>query len=73
MIKQFNPEKKVKIKETEAMDLIREISCLNHNIKCLFDELKEDAGNPIKSVSENKLKSLRVSINKLKIELDKHI
>ncbi len=73
MIKQFNSEKKIKLEEIEVMNLVREISYLNHNIKCLFEELNEEAGKPTKSVSETNLKSIRISINKLKIELDKHI
>lgn len=73
MIKQFNSEKKIKLEEIEVMNLLREISCVNHNVKCLFEELNKETGNPIKSVSESKLKSIRISINKLKIELDKHI
>lgn len=71
MITLLNQDEKITINEKETIELVMEISSLNTSINSLLNELKESRGKTESEISIKNIRSLRTSVNKLKLELDK--
>lgn len=74
MIKQLlKNEEKVYFEEGELYELLLDISCVNQNVKPIFEDLGKSVNSEVKYLCYGNLKSLYKSINKLKLEMEKYL